>query len=33
LALDQFDRQVVQCGGVELKLPLERTIRQAAALA
>jgi hypothetical protein len=26
LALDQFDAQVLQCGGVELKLPLERAI-------
>jgi hypothetical protein len=33
LAFDQFDGQVFQGGVVELKLPLERAIRQAAALA
>ena len=33
LALDQFGCQVFQCVGVELKLPLERAIRQAAPLA
>jgi hypothetical protein len=33
LALDKFVSEVVQRGGVQVKLPLERAIRQAAPLA